>query len=140
MRFCPECGKEIKDTMRFCINCGADLGMLPAFPLKTLSVGVYVNGGISVGKGWNSLADINITKRRETFCLSHEKLTLIVTNTYANTYHIQRVRKGGINITFVPTICRLRPLDDRTMNNTIRLSRDVCSFVRSDFLGGSPII
>ncbi|MBQ3706364.1 MAG: glycoside hydrolase family 127 protein [Clostridia bacterium] len=25
MRFCPECGKEIKDTMRFCINCGADL-------------------------------------------------------------------------------------------------------------------
>ena len=25
MKFCPECGKEIKDTMRFCINCGADL-------------------------------------------------------------------------------------------------------------------
>ena len=25
MRFCPECGREIKDTMRFCINCGADL-------------------------------------------------------------------------------------------------------------------
>ena len=25
MKYCPECGKELKDTMRFCINCGADL-------------------------------------------------------------------------------------------------------------------
>ena len=25
MKFCPECGKEIKDAMRFCTNCGADL-------------------------------------------------------------------------------------------------------------------
>ena len=25
MKFCPECGNEVKDTMRFCINCGASL-------------------------------------------------------------------------------------------------------------------
>ena len=46
-------------TLSAGINCGADLGMAAAFLLKTLSAGVYVNGGVSFGKGITSLLDIN---------------------------------------------------------------------------------
>ncbi|MDD2247998.1 MAG: SpaA isopeptide-forming pilin-related protein, partial [Proteiniphilum sp.] len=41
------------------INGGADLGLFPVFPLKTLSAGIYLNGSISSSKGKTTLLDIN---------------------------------------------------------------------------------
>ncbi|NLE63514.1 MAG: hypothetical protein GX612_06730, partial [Bacteroidales bacterium] len=41
------------------LNTGADIGLFPAFPLKTLSGGIYLNGSISTSKGKTTMLDIN---------------------------------------------------------------------------------
>lgn len=41
------------------INAGADIGLFPAFPLKTLSGGIYTNASISSSKGKTTIMDIN---------------------------------------------------------------------------------
>ncbi len=41
------------------INTGGDIGLFPAFPLKTLSAGLYGNGGISSSKGKTTMIDVN---------------------------------------------------------------------------------
>ncbi len=41
------------------INTGADIGLFPAFPLKTLSGGLYANASISSSKGKTTTMDIN---------------------------------------------------------------------------------
>ena len=41
------------------LNTGADIGLFPAFPLKTLSGGLYLNGSMSFSKGKTTMLDIN---------------------------------------------------------------------------------
>ena len=40
------------------LNTGADIGLFPAFPLKTLSGGIYLNGSISTSKGKTTMLEL----------------------------------------------------------------------------------
>ena len=46
-------------TWNIGINSGGDIGLFPAFPLKTLSAGLYINASYSTSKGKTTLIDID---------------------------------------------------------------------------------
>jgi len=71
----------------------------------------------------NNLSHINIIEGREAIRLGANKLTHIITETYSDTHHVQRRGERGINITFIPAICRFHPFNHITTASAYLVSQ-----------------
>jgi hypothetical protein len=61
------------------------------------------------------LTHINITKRGEIICFSTNKFAPIIAKTNSDTHHIHGRRKRSVNVTFIPSVSRLRPFHHITI-------------------------